>query len=158
MPACASHADRRYDPHHLLTKPLTELHHPFLTCPPMPPPMGCNLPRYFVFKSVCLMQLNGRRGRRVGAKKAVSSLKPLFINPFKGFEAVLHAPIIRGVLRLTLTVDGCCHVDRDLCIRKRNLSSSKFRADTTFWVLVAGRPPYVMILSFLSILFMDKIP
>ncbi len=48
----------------------------------------------------------------IGAKKAVSSLKPLFINPFKGFEVVFHAPIIRRVLRLTLTVDGCCHGDR----------------------------------------------
>ncbi|MDP6395968.1 MAG: hypothetical protein QF466_11095 [Desulfobacterales bacterium] len=30
MPACTSHADRRYGLHHLLTKPLTGLHHPFL--------------------------------------------------------------------------------------------------------------------------------
>ncbi len=88
------------------------INHLFDTCPPMPPPMGCKLPRYFVFKSVCLMQLNGRRGRRVGTKKAVSSLKQLFINMFKRFEVVFHAPIIRRVLRLPLPVDGCCHGDR----------------------------------------------
>ncbi len=48
----------------------------------------------------------------IGTKKAVSSLKPLFINLFKGFEVVFHAPIIRRVLRLTLSVDGCCYGDR----------------------------------------------
>jgi len=48
----------------------------------------------------------------IGTKKAVSSLKPLFINLFKRFEVVLHAPIIRRVLRLPLPVDGCCHGDR----------------------------------------------
>ena len=42
----------------------------------------------------------------IGTKKPVSSLKPLFINPFKGFEVVFHAPIIRRALRLKLSVDG----------------------------------------------------
>ncbi len=158
-----NHIPVRYGLYHLLTKPLAELHHTFLTCPPMLSQICCTFSFCAGAGWSYAIQFKIRQGRRVagrgrngdvymkrraqkifvtaisasdpgkpvfqnptiqipiyhlfdiGTKKAVSLLKPFFINPFKGFEVVFHAPIIRRVLRFTLPIDGCCHGDRYLC-------------------------------------------
>ena len=52
----------------------------------------------------------------IGTKKTVLTFKPFVINLFKGFEVVFHTPIIRRVLRFTLSIDGCCHGSRCLYV------------------------------------------
>ena len=45
----------------------------------------------------------------IRAKETVFSLESIFINAFKGLEMVLHALIIRRVLGVALSINGCRH-------------------------------------------------